>query len=69
MLKYLPKDSLKRLGKNIFLLYSKQAVYYKTVSLNRRVHNRAGTTNATLKANNTKDLNIDDRISQFQDQL
>ena len=51
------------------MLYSKQSVYYNNTLIDRRIHNGAGTTNATTKANNAKDLNIDDRISEFQDQL
>ena len=67
MLKHLPKNSLKNLEQT--MLYSKQSVYYNNTLIDRRIHNGAGTTNATTKANNAKDLNIDDRISEFQDQL
>ena len=67
MLKHLPKDSLKQLEKR--MLYSKQSVYYNCTSIDRKIHNGAGTTNVTQKANNAKDLSIDDRISKFQDQL
>ena len=65
MLKHLPKDSLKQLEKR--MLYSKQSVYYNCTSIDRKIHNGAGTTNVTQKANNAKDLSIDDRISKFQD--
>ena len=67
MLKHLPADSLKKLEKT--LLCSKKSVYFNSATIYRRIHNGAGTTNATAKANNAKDLNIDDRISKFQDQL
>ena len=44
-------------------------MYFNSPTIDRRIHNRAGATNATVKANNTKELNIDARISKFQDLL
>ena len=75
MVKHLPKDSLKKLEKT--MLHCKQSVYYNNTSLDRRIHNGSGipmsvtdtTAKATLKVNNSKDLNINDRISKFQNQL
>ena len=51
------------------MLYSKQSVYYNSTSIDRIIQNEPGTTNPTQKANNAKDLNIDEEISKFQDQL
>ena len=77
MLKHLLKDSMEKIEKT--LLYSKQPVYYSSVTLDRRIHNGLTTGFATtrmtaaelttLKINNTKDLNIDEWITKFQDQL
>ena len=61
MLKHLPKNLLKKL--EITMLYSKQSVYYNSTLIDWRIHNGAGTTNATAKAINAKDLNIDDYLS------
>ena len=69
MLKHLPKDALKKLEKT--LLYSKQAVYFNQTTINRRTHDGSGFTTTGLNAtqietgkkNNTKDLNIDERIT------
>ena len=67
MLKHLPKDALKKLEKT--LLYSKQVVYFKETTINRRIRNISGFTatglNATQivtakKKSNAKDLNIDE---------
>lgn len=44
-------------------------MYFNSATIDRRIHNGAGATNATVKANNIKDLNIDARISKFQDLL
>ena len=63
MLKHLPKDSLKKIEKT--MLYSKQSVYFNKTMIDRRIHNRTGAT----KASDAKDLNIDERITKFQDQL
>ena len=60
MLKHLPKDSLKKLEKTF--LYSEQSVYYNKTTIDRRTH----TSNT---ANDIADLNINDRITKFQDQL
>ena len=51
------------------MLYSKQSVYYNSTSIDRIIQNEPGTTNPTQKANNAKDLNIDEEISKSQDQL
>ena len=60
MLKHLPKDSLKRLEKT--MLYSKKAVYLNK-TMDRRIHNRSGGTTTAQKANDAKDLNIEERIT------
>ena len=62
-LKYLPKDSLKKIEKT--LLYSKRPVYFNKTTIDSRTHNGTGAT----RANDAKDLNIDERITKFQDQL
>ena len=75
MLKHLPKDALKTIEKTH--LYSKQPVYYNHVTIDRRIYNRDRITTtgmnatqiATTKKNYAKDLNIDERISKFQEQL
>ena len=75
MLKHLPKDALKTIEKTH--LYSKQAVYYADVGIDLRIHNEYGvnltglnaTAAATKKAAYAKDLNIDDRIKKFKNQL
>ena len=66
MLKHLPKDALKTIEKTH--LYSKEAVYYNDINIDRRNHNGGGSTTtgmnatqiATLKKNYAKDLNIDE---------
>ena len=58
-------------------MYSKEHVYYNEVTKERRNHNGTGivttgmnaTQIATAKKNNAKDLNIDDRITKFQNLL
>ena len=74
MLKHLSKDYLKRIEKTI--LYGKEPVYLNKTLLYRKVHDgsQAVTTGATAqnaarKVNDVKDLNIDNRISKFQNQL
>ena len=67
MMKHLPKDSLKKLEKT--MLYSNMPVYLNKTSIGRRVHNGSGSTTNAGKTNDAKDLNIDDRITKFQDQL
>ena len=67
MLKHLPKDALRKLEKTV--LSSKKSVYFNTTSLDRSVHNGTGSTTTAQKANNTKYLNIDERITKFHDQL
>ena len=47
------------------MLYSKQSIYFNKTSIDSRIHNGTGAT----KANDAKDLNIDERITKFQDQL
>ena len=72
MRKYLSSDILKTIEKT--LLYSKKAVYYNDVNIERKNHNAAGisttgmndTQIAATKKNYAKDLNIDDRISKFK---
>ena len=72
MLKHLPKDTLKKLGKT--LIYSKQGAYYNETTIGRRIHDGSGFTAtgltvsqiATYKKNNVKDLNIDERISKIK---
>ena len=58
------------------MLHSKEPVYLNKTTLYRRVHDgsHAGTTGTTAqivvrKANHAKDLNIDDIITKFQNQL
>ena len=75
MLKYLPKDTFKKLEKK--LLHSNTGIYYNDVEIDRRIHNSYGITTrglnatqiGTLKANYAKDLNIDYRISKFKEML
>ena len=78
MLKHLPKDGLKKLEKT--LLYRKQAVYFNQTTINRRIHDGSGFVTRSLNATqiatakkkkkkNAKDLNIDERITKFKDQL
>ena len=74
MLKHLPKGALKTIEKT---LHCKEAVYHNNVNIERRNHNGAGLTAtamnatqiATLKKNDAKELNIDDRISKFKEML
>ena len=73
MLKHLPKDSLKAIQKN----FSKKRVYYGNTAYERRNFNSKdidttglNTTQITeKKKQHAKDLNIDDRIDLFHDQL
>ena len=67
MLKYLPKDALKKLENT--MLNCKQAVCLNSTSLDSRVHNGAASATNAAKANNAKDLNINERINKFHDQL
>ena len=75
MLKHLPKDSLKIIQKNF--LYSKKPVYYGNTAYERRNFNlkdisTTGLTAAQVKEKKkqrAKDLNIDNRIDLFHDQL
>ena len=70
-----PKDSLKTIQKT--LLYSKKPVYYGNTAYERRNFNSkdistTGLTTAQAtkkKKTHAKDLNIDDRIDLFHDQL
>ena len=48
MLKYLPKDALKKTEKT--MLYSKEPVYYNDVGTDRRNHNGDGLNTETLTA-------------------
>ena len=59
------------------MLFNKIGVYYNSKAIARKIHNGPGITTtglnagqiATLKANFAKDLNIDERIAKFKDQL
>ena len=51
------------------MLYSKQSVYHNKTTLDRRIHNGSGSTTNATKANDAKDLNIDEWITKLQDQL
>ena len=70
-----PKDALKKLEK--ILLYSKRGVYHNETTIDRKIHGRSGftttglttTQTGTYTKNNSKDLNIDEQISKFKDQL
>ena len=59
MLKHLPKDSLKKLEKT--LLHSKEPVYFNKTTIDRRTLNETGAN----RANDTKDLNTDERITKL----
>ena len=52
-------------------LYSKQPFYYNDVTIERRIHigDRITTTSMNANPNSFKDLNIDDCISKFKEQL
>ena len=75
MLKHLPADALKTIEKTP--LYSKKAVSYNDVNIERKIHNgdRITTTemNATQMTTSkkiyAKDINIGDRITKFKEQL
>ena len=75
MLKHLPKDSLKAIQKPF--VYSKKNVHYANTGYERRNFNSKdiSTTGLTTdqitekKKQHAKDLNIDDRIDLFHDQL
>ena len=75
MLKHLPTDALKTLQKT--LLFSKKPVYFAKSSYERQNHNSKDLTYTGLDSTQTaekkklhaKDLNIDDRISLFREQL
>ena len=60
MLKHLPKNSLKKIEKT--MLYSKKLIYFNKTTLDRRPHNSSS-------GNDITDLNINERITEFQDQL
>ena len=75
MLKHLPKDSLKTIQKTH--LYSKEPIYFASTLYDRRNHNSANVVltgltaakQAERKQKHAKDLNIDDRIDMFKNQL
>ena len=48
MLKHLPKDALKTIEKTH--LYSKEAVYYNDINIDRRNHNGGGLTTTGMNA-------------------
>ena len=47
------------------MLYRKQSVQFNKTTIDRRIHIGTGAT----KANDSKDLIIDERTTKFQDQL
>ena len=51
------------------MLYSKQPDYFNKTAIDRRINKGSGGGNAARKANDAKDLNIDERIIKFQNQL
>ena len=75
MLKHLPKASLKTIQKH--LLYSKEPIYYGNTAYERRNFNSSNLVTAglntaeitALKKSHAKDLNRDDIINLFHDQL
>ena len=74
MLKHLPSDALKTIAKT--LLYNKQPAYFAQTQYDGRNHNATGAdvtglnaADAAAKTAHAKDLNIDKRISLFQNQL
>ena len=60
MLKQLPKNSFKNIEKT--MLFSKQSINFNKTSFERRTDNRN-------TANDITDLNINERITKFQNQL
>ena len=66
-MKHLPKDSLKKLEEA--MLDSNSPIYLNKGSIDRRTHNGSGSSTNVGKVKNAKNLNIDDRITKFQDQL
>ena len=75
MLKHMPIDALKTMQKT--LLFSKKAMYFSSENYQRRNHNSKDLTYTGLNAAqqtlkkqlHSTDLNIDDRISLFKEQL
>ena len=74
MLKHLPKDSLKKTEKAV--LYSKQPICINKTIIDRRINYGSGSGTsgtgapiAARKANDAKDLDIEERIEKFQNQL
>ena len=75
MLKHLPSDALKTIQKTH--LYGTKPVYFESGTYERRNHNFSGVSTtglnatqiATAKKQHAKDLNIDDSIKLFQNQL
>ena len=75
MLKHLPEDDLKSIQKTF--LYSKKPVYFDSTSYDRQNFNSKDLVTTGLNAaqitekkkQHAKDLNIDDRITLFQDQI
>ena len=60
MLKHLPKNSFKKIEKTMF--YSKQSIYFNKTSLER-------TTDNSNTVNDITDLDINERITKFQNQF
>ena len=67
MLKHVPKDALTKIEKT--RPHSKKPIYFNKTSLDRRVHNSAGETQATEKRKNATDLHMQERITKFHDIL
>ena len=75
MLKHLPKSSLKTIQKTF--LYSKKSLYYGNTAYERRNFDSKDITTTVLttsqatekKKQHAKDLNIDEKIGLFHDQL
>ena len=51
------------------MLYSNTPVYLNKTTIDRQIHKGYGSKTNAGKANDAKDLNTDDRITKFQDQL
>ena len=67
MMKHLTKDSPQKLEKTV--LSSEKPIYFNKTTIDRRINKESGGGNATSKANDAKELNIDERIKQFGNQL
>ena len=63
MLMHLPKNSLKKIEKT--MQYSKKPIYFNKTTISRRINNGSGGGTAVSKANDAKDLNVDERMKKF----